>query len=393
MSKWIEIFRAGKHIDSNGIEHTYTKSDIERTAALYKERKVDAPLTLGHPKGNGPAYGWIADLKAESGKLLMKAKDVADDLVGWTRKRMFKYVSPSLYPDGRIRHLAFLGDTPPAIKDLPEIPVAAFAEGEEFFSFEEAPIEFEEDAEARYSIQTIGRMFGRVREWIISKFGIEEANQVIDGWEIDQLKNTLVTLEPVKSSPIPSYAEGKSNTKETDMTLEEAQKMIDDLNAQIQQLNGQVSEFSESKIRLDQLEADRARLLKEKEDRTKKDIAEFMEGEGKAIPAKLKAPLSTLLYRLTIDGDLVEFAEGNETKKESAAGLVMDLIKAKGVPMGEFAKKTEADGVQAKASDYAEHGEVDEDRLDLLNRAKTIEKEKNISFAEAVNLAVAEGGK
>ena len=56
MPKWIEIFRAGKHIDSNG---------IERTAKLYQERKVDAPLTLGHPKGNGPTYGWIAGLKGE----------------------------------------------------------------------------------------------------------------------------------------------------------------------------------------------------------------------------------------------------------------------------------------------------------------------------------------
>lgn len=395
MSKWIEIFRAGKHIDSNGIEHTYTESDIERTAALYKERKVDAPLTLGHPKGNGPAYGWIADLKAESGKLLMKAKDVADDLVGWTRKRMFKYVSPSLYPDGRIRHLAFLGDTPPAIKDLPEVPVAAFAEGEEFFAFNEAPIEFEEDAGARYSIQTIGHMFGKVREWIISKFGIDEADQVIRTWEVDDLKNTAVTLEPVSSLPIPSYAEGKSNTKETDMTLEEAQKMINDLNAQIQQLNGQVSEFSESKIRLDQLQAERAALLKEKEERTKKDIAEFMEGEGKAIPAKLKAPLSTLLYQLTVGDAVVEFAEGTETKKENAADLVMELIKSKAVPVGEFARKAAGGNAGVDTASYSEHGTVDEDREALYLRARAIEKEKSIDFSEALNIAFTEmeGGK
>ncbi len=392
MAKWIQIFEAGTHTDSAGKKRTYTADDISRTAQLYGGRQKDAPLTLGHPEDNAPAYGWIESLKAESGKLFMKTKDVTDELKGWVKKRMFKHISPSFYPDGRIRHLAFLGAVMPAIKSLPEVPVAAFAEGEEFYSFEEAPIDFEEDAGARYAIQDIGRIFGRVREWIISKFGIEEADQVIKGWEIESLRDTTVTLEPVATSPIPSYAEGKSNTKETDMTLEEAQKMINDLNAQIQQLNGQVSEFSESKTKLEQLEAEKAVLLKEKEDRAKKDIADFMEGQ-KALPEKLKAPLSSLLYRLTVDGDLVEFAEGNETKKENAADLVKGLIKAKAVPMGEFARKTEAEAGQAKASDYAEHGEVDEDRLDLLNRAKAIEKEKNISFAEAVNLAVAEGGK
>lgn len=392
VGKWIQIFEAGTHTDSAGVKRTYTADDISRTAQLYQERKVDAPLTLGHPKGNGPAYGWIADLKAEAGKLLMLSKDVTENLKDWTKKRMFKYVSPSFYPDGRIRHLAFLGDTPPAVKNLPEVPVAAFAEGEEFISFDEAPIEFEEDAGARYGIQDIARIFGRLREWIISKHGIEDADQVVKGWEIESLKDVTVTLEPVTPSPIPAYAEGKSNTKETDMTLEEAQKMINDLNAQIQQLNGQVSEFSESKVKLEQLEAEKAVLLKEKEDRAKKDIADFMESQ-KALPEKLKNPLSSLLYRLTVDGEMIEFAEGNETKKENAAGLVKELIKAKAVPMGEFARKTEADATQTTAADFAEHGEVDEDRLGIHNRALAVQKEKNISYSEAVNLVMAEGGK
>ena len=176
------------------------------------------------------------------------------------------------------------------------------------------------------------------------------------------------------------------------MTLEEAQKMINDLNAQIQQLNGQVSEFSESKVKLEQLEAEKAVLLKEKEDRAKKDIADFMESQ-KALPEKLKNPLSSLLYRLTVDGEMIEFAEGNETKKENAAGLVKELIKAKAVPMGEFARKTEANATQTTAADFAEHGEVDEDRLGIHNRALAVQKEKNISYSEAVNLVMAEGGK
>jgi len=388
MSKWIEIFRAGKHTDSNGIEHVYTDADIERTAALYKERKVDAPLVLGHPKGNGPAHGWIADLKADAGKLLMQAKDVTSDLATWVDKKMYKYVSPSLYPDGRIRHLGFLGDTPPAVKDLPAVAFMEFGDDQDSFTFD-----YSADRGARYHIETVGNVLRRIKNLFISKFSLEEVEDVIPEWMIDSLKEAAnIPEEEKEQSMIPSFSEGKSNKKETDMTLEEAQKMINDLNAQIQNLNGQVSEFSESKIKLDQLEADRARLLKEKEDRTKKDIADFMETDGKAVPAKLKAPLSTLLFQLTTGDAVVEFAEGSETKKENAAGVVMELIKSKGVPLGEFGKRTAAGGSDVDTSNFAEHGTVDEEREAIYKRAKAIEKEQNISFSEAVGIAMAQEG-
>lgn len=58
MSKWIEIFRDGKHIESNGIGHTYTDADIERTAKLYQERKVDDLFYSRIPEGKRPGI-WL----------------------------------------------------------------------------------------------------------------------------------------------------------------------------------------------------------------------------------------------------------------------------------------------------------------------------------------------
>ena len=55
----IEIFRPGRHTDDQGIAHHFSEADVDGMAASYNPALREAPLTVGHPKDNLPAYGWV----------------------------------------------------------------------------------------------------------------------------------------------------------------------------------------------------------------------------------------------------------------------------------------------------------------------------------------------
>ncbi len=132
--KWIEVFRTGTHTDSSGNTKEWTRNDLDKIVSQYSERDEDdqAPAVIGHPRSNAPAYGWATQLKREGDLLLAKIKPTAKEFVGWVRDGLYKRVSISLRPDMNLRHIGFLGATPPAVKGL---KVPEFAE-EEFVEFE-----------------------------------------------------------------------------------------------------------------------------------------------------------------------------------------------------------------------------------------------------------------
>lgn len=123
--RWIEIFRAGTHTDMSGKTVTWTVADIDAIVEKYDPQLHEAPIVIGHPKTNAPAYGWVKALRRNGEILegLMEAVDPAfGDAVeaGYWKKR-----SISLYPDRSLRHVGFLGATPPAIKGLKDVSFAA----------------------------------------------------------------------------------------------------------------------------------------------------------------------------------------------------------------------------------------------------------------------------
>jgi hypothetical protein len=76
---------------------------------------------IGHPKSNAPAYGWIEKLKRVGDTLYALPKQLAQEFIEMVNKGLFKKRSISLYPDGTLRHVGFLGATPPAVKGLPDV--------------------------------------------------------------------------------------------------------------------------------------------------------------------------------------------------------------------------------------------------------------------------------
>jgi hypothetical protein len=119
--KKFAIFKTGKHTDSNGNTKEWTQADLDFIVKTYDPVKHEAPIVIGHPENNAPAYGWIEKLERVGDILYAYPKQVAKEFVEMVKKGMFKKRSISLYPDGSLRHVGFLGAAPPAVKGLPEV--------------------------------------------------------------------------------------------------------------------------------------------------------------------------------------------------------------------------------------------------------------------------------
>jgi len=134
---WIEIFRSGVHLDSEGRSHHYTVDDIDTIAIRYnevfeKDESRIAPLVKGHPESNAPAYGWVERLARRGQRLYAKLKELSPEIIKNVRDGMFKKVSIALYPDLMLRHVGLLGAVPPAVKGMRNIE---FSSNEEYSEY------------------------------------------------------------------------------------------------------------------------------------------------------------------------------------------------------------------------------------------------------------------
>ncbi len=124
--KKVPIFKAGKHTDSAGDVREWTEADVKSIADKYDPINHSAPIVIGHPKDNAPAYGWVDKVEFLDGILYADFKEMNDGFVEAVKSGAYKKRSISLYPDLSLRHIGFLGAVPPAVKGLADI---AFSEG------------------------------------------------------------------------------------------------------------------------------------------------------------------------------------------------------------------------------------------------------------------------
>lgn len=120
-NQWVEVFRAGEQTDSSGRTKSWTTSDLEKIVNNYNAKKHEAPVVIGHPKDNAPAFGWVAGLKTDGDKLFAKFKQLIPEFIDAVKNGLYKKRSISLYPDLSLRHIGFLGAVPPAVKGLADI--------------------------------------------------------------------------------------------------------------------------------------------------------------------------------------------------------------------------------------------------------------------------------
>jgi hypothetical protein len=288
---WVEIFRGGKQVDSKGREHD-GDAMIDRAVASFDAGKHEPPLVLGHPADNGPAFGWVEELKAATRDgakvLLAKFRQVAPEFEEQVRAGRWKKRSAAFYRDGRLRHVGFLGGTPPAVQGLADL---RFDEGEaDTFEFADP-----------WSWGVIGRLFGQLREWIIAKEGIEAADRLLPAWDIDQLKKEAE--RPGEEASVVAYAE-PAQEGIMPKTIEELQ----------QELAAEKAARQEAEARAASAEAS---FSEQQQAARRREVDAFIDqgvAAGTILPVWKTQGLGE--FMLALDGEAATF-EFSEGKKES----------------------------------------------------------------------------
>lgn len=135
----VEILRAGTFADMSGVTHTFSQSDLQQIADAYDPLTAPAPLVIGHPELDAPAYGWVERLEVRGDRLMASSTDVVPEFAEALKARRYRGRSASLYvpgqhgnpkPDGYyLRHVGFLGAAAPGVPGLADVHFAAGAAG------------------------------------------------------------------------------------------------------------------------------------------------------------------------------------------------------------------------------------------------------------------------
>lgn len=116
---WIRIARTGTWTDSQGTPRTFTSADFDAIVRNYDPQQEEAPLVIGHPETDSPAYGWVRALRRTGADLFAQLAQVPETVREVVQSGSYRYVSMALHPGGkRLRHVGLLGGVPPAIKGL-----------------------------------------------------------------------------------------------------------------------------------------------------------------------------------------------------------------------------------------------------------------------------------
>ena len=147
----IEIFRAGRRVARDGAVADMSEADIAAAAQAYDPSASEAPVVVGHPADNCPAYGWVKRLRAEGPALLAELDQVDPMFAGLVNDGRYKKISASFYSPlsaenprpgvWYLRHVGFLGAQPPAVKGLRPVCFSSSAEGVVEFATQQEPWE------------------------------------------------------------------------------------------------------------------------------------------------------------------------------------------------------------------------------------------------------------
>ena len=139
--KLFQIFKAGTHKAMSGVTLEFSERDLQMTAAAFSPASRPAPLVLGHPKDDQPAYGQVRGLFVKDGDLFAQAV-VDSALETLVKTGRYRYISASFISPFAsdnptpgayyLRHIGFLGAHPPAVRGLTP---PAFAERAASISF------------------------------------------------------------------------------------------------------------------------------------------------------------------------------------------------------------------------------------------------------------------
>lgn len=149
----IEVFRPGTFGPMQGGALTFSADDLRAAADAYDPHGAPAPVVIGHPATDAPAFGWVTAMRFDDARQRMLADvgDLEPSFADAVRAGRYRRVSLSFFrPDSSAnpapgkwypKHLGFLGATPPAVPGL--APVAFAGGPDDAVTFEFASTDHE----------------------------------------------------------------------------------------------------------------------------------------------------------------------------------------------------------------------------------------------------------
>lgn len=394
----VEIFRAGKHTSANGKTLDFSESTLKAIAKAYDPALHEAPIVIGHPKHDSPAFGWIGACQTKGASLFGAARQVHADFAEGVRDGLWKKVSASFYlPDATgnptpgqfyLRHVGFLGAQPPSVKGLAAVE---FSDGEadyvsvDFTEFDpkaflSSSVDYAEvEAAAEQAAEQVGDQVvaaaqGAVDASLIDKVATAAAAEGVVSAVVEAVLTAAgrvrspedaeamreAVLAAVQGALKSDAVKAALKTALEEDTTEGMQAAVGDaVKAAIEPAIGQAvgavaeaaaaaaageetsADHSEPKTLAERQLAARERKLEARERELRREQnANFLEPlikQGKRLPAKAPVILDLLEFADSAD-DSVSFSEPGKTRSYAPGKLVRELLKGlpDTIPLKEF---------------------------------------------------------
>lgn len=372
----VHILRPGTFTDESGQQVTLTDDDIGDIAATYRPALHEAPVVIGHPKSDDPAWGWVHKLSTDRDGLHAEAGNLDSDFSEMVQDGKFRKVSASLYgpkhPNNpvpgkwHLRHVGFLGAKPPAVKGLRQL---SLDDGDGQVLLVETSLA---DSLVRpWIFGALGRTLRGFREWIIAKDGVEEADKIIHGQVIDDLvaeEERLYKLQQEKASPAMTETEDGGD----DMPLTETQ------------LTEKETSLAEKETTL----AAREAALAEKEATARKAAIKARVNKhaeaGRILPRQvaLVTALAESLAETPVSVSLAD-AEGNEAEQD--LGAAFETFLAELPNQVDYTERAGAGGDNNQPARIRIPSEFTVRETDQHQRVVNYAEENNCSYLDAVH--------
>ncbi len=379
----LPILPAGRHTALDGRPVEFTEAILQEIAETYDPALHEAPLVIGHPKLNGPAYGWAKSLEMRDGMLFAEPHQVVPEFAEAANRKMYKKRSASVYlPDSPgnpvpgkhyLRHIGFLGAMPPAIKGIPDAELN-FAEDDGGLA-----LEF---AEPPYALTGVTDILRRIRDYFVEREGAERADQLIPNWQLQSIEedarrraedkpgaggftsfseqpteagaeaaaaSAAAAAEPDNASPGGGKATSAADADVLDKTTQQEPSMTPE--EREQQLVEREQKVAGEEAKIAQRQAEEKRTAAT-------EFAEGLVAQGKLLPRQ-KLPMVELM--LSLPAAPLEFAEGDQQVSKGGEEVLRDFLDSL-PPQVEFGEKSrstsrdldvdDANAIAAKATAY-----------------------------------------
>ncbi len=311
ISDWVQIFATGKHTDSKGKTKEWTTSDLDQMVSNHSAQDL-APMVIGHPKHDAPAWGWIGALKREGDALFAKFDNVHDKFVEWGEAGHIHNRSVKIVPTPkgfRVGHIGFLGAMPPAVEGMQALEFAA-DEGETYeFGWQEG-----------YRLSLIARFMRRFRDWALVKHGQEDADALVPNYDIEELER-MVAEEKAEPEKRPSTFTQPQNPETAVSTF--TQQQIDEAVANARKEEQEKHNATQLKLRAAEfaghLANNRAFVT---------SISVDAKGQVRLTPAQAQGWAECLTFAQLQEGSASEFTFTAEDKSQQKLN-VYEFLKGK----------------------------------------------------------------